>query len=238
MFPCRQASTACFVVLFVSQSGAPCGQGVERKRASRPRSDIPSASLPPFHVREAVFMGFNVDHPSRTPAAPLFFFRRAGLSARHLEKVVPSCPSCLQNHCRKLLELSDNLFPSAVLPLSMSAKRFSWVSMLSFHPPPSHSSPRSGIRDIRVEITPSKSFLSAKRFSPFLVDSLPFSSLIPSASDGRGSQCQQPRRPLFASLPLSPVRGGQSLRKQNIWPKEAPSSASEGILNSSKAHDL
>ena len=168
----------------------------------------------------------------------LFFFRRAGLSARHLENVVPSCPSCLQNHCRKLLELSDNLFPSAVLPLSMSAKRFSWVSMLSFHPPPSHSSPRSGIRDIRVEITPSKSFLSAKRFSPILADSLPFSSLIPSASDERGSQCQQPRRPLFASLPLSPVRGGQSLRKQNIWPKEAPSSASEGILNSSKAHDL
>ncbi len=89
---------------------------------------------PSFHVREAVFMVFNVDHPLAPQPPLLFFLRRAGLSARHLEKVVPSCPSCLQNHCRKLLELSDNLFPSAVLPLSMSAKRFSWFSLLTFLP--------------------------------------------------------------------------------------------------------
>ncbi len=55
-------------------------------------------------------------HPALQPPL-LLFLRRAGLSARHLEKVVPSCPSCIQNHCRKLLELSDNLFPSASLPL-------------------------------------------------------------------------------------------------------------------------
>jgi hypothetical protein len=36
------------------------------------------------------------------------------------------------------LELSDNLFPSAVLPLSMSAKRFSWFSMLASLPCPLH----------------------------------------------------------------------------------------------------
>jgi hypothetical protein len=94
-------------------------------RAGRPYPDCTSAFLPPFHVREAVFMVFNVDHPLAPQQPLLFFLRRAGLSARHLEKVVPNCPSCLQNHCRKLLELSDNLFPSASLPLSMSGKRFS-----------------------------------------------------------------------------------------------------------------
>ena len=45
----------------------------DASRAGRPRPDCTSASLPPFHVREAVFMVFNVDHPP-APQPHLLFF--------------------------------------------------------------------------------------------------------------------------------------------------------------------
>ncbi len=46
----------------------------DASRAGRPRSDCPSALLPLFHVREAVFMGFIADLPPALRPPLLFSF--------------------------------------------------------------------------------------------------------------------------------------------------------------------
>ena len=56
-------------------------------QAGHPRPGIPSASLPPFHVRDAVSMGFNVGIP------PAFHPSGRGWKP-HLRKSRDGCPEC------------------------------------------------------------------------------------------------------------------------------------------------
>ena len=72
-----------------------------------PRSvsrDFRAASLHPCPSRNLVLFVLFVFHIP--PTNPSVTFRRAELSARHRERVVPSCPSCLKNR-------SPSAFPSA-----------------------------------------------------------------------------------------------------------------------------